>query len=965
MKKITKRFLYLTIVLCALISAFSVSVFATSTDSSKSSIPALKIEASNLSFEDAVYVLYAVSHDGIEATDIKLLFWTEAQESLDAYTVGTESYSKTYVSDNVTVNNTSCAIFKNNELRAKNMADYVYARAYANVDGIEYYSEVSKYSILQYAYNKLGYTGTESTNTALKNMLKSMLQYGADAQIYANYNTDRLSNEQYYQIQVEGGTLEDGFTKGLYHAGETATLTAPEKDGELLFEGWQNSLGEIVFTDCTVNVKNLEKNETFIAKMSKNCPHLNTVTIYGKSATCTEDGISNGEMCLSCGEMVVAQKTVAALGHTERTIDSISATCTEPGLSEGKYCTVCNVITVEQVKIEALGHNYSDYVCTVCNKEMSGLYDSNGNLVASWKELTDDYGLDITRDDYTINNVKSISSSPYMVLSNYTELAAGTKLVIDDSIQHITNMVFSYCSKLTEVVIPNSVSTIGMWAFHDCALSSINIPESVISIDVGAFDGLRNLKRVYISDIAAWCQIDFLNSGSSSSPGSNPLCPGGADLYLNGEIVTDLIIPQGITKIKDNAFYGAKSIQRVVIPDSVVEIGNSAFAECNSLSNVEISDNLTIIGTSAFNWCDNLNFNEFNNAYYIGSNSNPYHILYKAKSKDITTCVIRNNTAVIAGGAFEDCTNIETIEIQNSIVSICTAAFSGCTKLENIFFEDVSKLTVIDDSAFYNCSALTDITIPVSVTSIGKYAFYNCTGLKNIIIPEGVTSIGYEAFYNCSALTDITIPGSVTSIGNYAFYNCTSLKNIAIPEGLTSISGGMFYNCSALTDITIPASVTSIGASAFSGCTGLKNIIIPEGVTSISGSMFYNCSALTDITIPASVTSIGSSAFSDCTGLKNIIIPEGVTSIGYAAFRNCSALTGITIPGSVTSIDRFAFSGCTSLTSVTFENPDGWCYASRLSDTNGTSISAVDISNTSTAAEYLTDTYYKYCLKRS
>ena len=125
-------------------------------------IPTLKIEAANLSFDDSVYVLYAVSHNGIAPKDITMLFWSEPQADLNSYVKGTESYSKTPAVLTETVKSADCVIFENDELRAKNMADYVYARAYAVVDGVEYYSEVSKYSILQYAYNKLGKTGTMS-----------------------------------------------------------------------------------------------------------------------------------------------------------------------------------------------------------------------------------------------------------------------------------------------------------------------------------------------------------------------------------------------------------------------------------------------------------------------------------------------------------------------------------------------------------------------------------------------------------------------------------------------------------------------------------------------------------------------------------------------------------------------------------------------------------------------------------
>ena len=219
------------------------------------------------------------------------------------------------------------------------------------------------------------------------------------------------------------------------------------------------------------------------------------------------------------------------------------------------------------------------------------------------------------------------------------------------------------------------------------------------------------------------------------------------------------------------------------------------------------------------------------------------------------------------------------------------------------------------------------VVIPDGVTSIEQWAFYDCTALTEINIPEGVTEISKNTFEGCSALTSITIPDSVTSIGDSAFFDCSSLENINIPDDVTEIGIQVFYGCSSLTSITIPDGVTSIGYSTFKDCSALTSINIPEGVTSIGSNTFDGCSALTNITIPDGVTSIGYCAFKDCSALTSINIPEGVTSIGREAFRNCSALTEITIPEGVTSIEQWAFIACPSLTDIYCEaaaRPEGW-----------------------------------------
>ena len=286
----------------------------------------------------------------------------------------------------------------------------------------------------------------------------------------------------------------------------------------------------------------------------------------------------------------------------------------------------------------------------------------------------------------------------------------------------------------------------------------------------------------------------------------------------------------------------------------------------------------------------------------------------------------------IGNEAFYNCTSLTGITIPASVTSITTntgssnGTFRGCTRLTSVTFAEGSQLTTIGSYTFYGCTGLTSVTIPEGVTSIGNLAFFGCTGLTSITIPEGVTSIGSEAFRGCTGLTSITIPEGVTSIGSGAFRGCTGLTSVTITEGVTSIGQTMFDGCTGLTSITIPASVTSISDWAFRGCTGLTGITIPASVTSIGNAAFQNCTGLTSITIPEGVTTIDNYAFQYCTGLTSITIGAGVTSIGTDAFRSCSSLTSVTIPSSVTSIGNGAFSNTAWFNS----QPDGLVYAGKV-----------------------------------
>ena len=230
---------------------------------------------------------------------------------------------------------------------------------------------------------------------------------------------------------------------------------------------------------------------------------------------------------------------------------------------------------------------------------------------------------------------------------------------------------------------------------------------------------------------------------------------------------------------------------------------------------------------------------------------------------------------------------------------------------------------------------MTSVTIPNSVTTIGRSAFYGCSGLTSMSIPNSVTTIGNNAFYQCSGLTSISIPNSVTSIGDYAFYSCSGLTSVIIPNTITTIKNYTFYGCSGLTSITIGNSVTSIGESAFYKCNALKKVIVPDIAAwckitfdNLSSNPLYYAKHLysdeeteiTELTIPNSVTSIGARAFQYCSGLTSVTIPNSVTTIGDDAFYNCSGLISVTIPNSVTTIGNYAFAYCSGLTSVTIPN---------------------------------------------
>ena len=309
-----------------------------------------------------------------------------------------------------------------------------------------------------------------------------------------------------------------------------------------------------------------------------------------------------------------------------------------------------------------------------------------------------------------------------------------TSIIIGGSVTSIGDSAFYNCSGLTSITMSNSITSIGRTAFYYCSgLTSITIPDSVTSIEYEAFNGCDNISEVHITDLAAWCNIEFVNSIA------NPLYYA-HNLYLNGVLISQLEIPHGVTSIGDYAFSYCSGLTSITIPDSVTIIGYEAFWNCSGLTSITIGGSVTSIGNNAFYNCSGL-----------------------------TSITIPDSVTSIGYGAFSDCSGLTSIIIPESVTSIGSNAFRNCGGLTSI---TVEQGNVVYHSAG-NCIIVTasktliagckNSIIPNdgSVTSIGDYAFYDCGGLTSITIPDSVTSIGISAFEDCSGLTSIDYQGTM------------------------------------------------------------------------------------------------------------------------------------------------------------------------------------------------------------
>ena len=484
-------------------------------------------------------------------------------------------------------------------------------------------------------------------------------------------------------------------------------------------------------------------------------------------------------------------------------------------------------------------------------------YDDAGVLTISGTGQMENMYTDIPWDEYRseINKIiiqNGVTNIGEMAFSNMSMLEIVT---IPDSVTEIGDYAFSDCGSLAAAALPVNLKKIGYGAFRYCAITGeVNIPANVAEIGEEAFSGCR---------ITAFNVTDQNTSYMSDS-----------GVLYNAEKTTLIAypqekegayeIPEGVTKINNNVFYGCNKLTTLTIPASVTDISDyvesysNAFSYCGCGSYVVSPSNTTL--------------------------SSENGVLF---SKDKTRLI----------------------------------AYPGKRDGEYTIPDGV---TLIGRTAFAGNHNLTSIVIPGEVLDIEVFAFDKCKGLKSVTLQDGVRDIDIGAFKACGSLKEIIIPGSMTFISYAAFAECTGLDSVTILRGKKElvIEVGSFKGCSALRSVTIPGSVSMIMPGAFAECYNLSEIILDDDFTCVDRDIFVDSAYYKDNENWSNgVLYIGKHLIearpSEISGKYSV--KSGTTTISAGAFKNCKELSSVTIPSSIIQISDGLFDGCDVISDIYYE----------------------------------------------
>lgn len=457
------------------------------------------------------------------------------------------------------------------------------------------------------------------------------------------------------------------------------------------------------------------------------------------------------------------------------------------------------------------------------------------------------------------------------------------------------------------------------WKEQKDLISALVVENGATSIGSSTFDGYTSLKSIKLaSTVKSIGNNAFSNTGITSLDLPEGMESIGIGAFYNCEKMTELKLPESLTTLNNGAFAFCKGLTAVTLPNKITFIGALAFEECTGLTSITIPENVTEIRNQAFYYCTALTMVELPKALQtVGDNA-----FYETKLQDVYYAGTEEDWGKIAIGLKNEPLTNANLHCMGAVVVISGTCGGALTwKLDSKGTLTISGTGAMTD---YTKSGVAPwnkdyeeirfVVIENGVTTIGEYAFENCTLLESVAISDSVEKIGKYAFSGCSALKRISLPDSIAQIGDHAF-RASGLEVVKIPEGVTLLGEGMFARCPNLQTVELPSTLQTIREIAFIG-SGLNKIILPENLKYIGYECFYECTNLEEIKIPDSVTILDYSVFEGCSSLKKVTLSKGLKRISQTMFAMCHNLTEITIPDSITYIGEGAFFQCKKLKDV-------------------------------------------------
>ena len=566
---------------------------------------------------------------------------------------------------------------------------------------------------------------------------------------------------------------------------------------------------------------------------------------------------------------------------------------------------------------------------------------------------------DVWQDPKTKVNYQHVQGNTFASVISSPEAAGDIQILGEISIDNVSYFVtrissraFYGCSELNSVSILSGVEEIQSGAFENCEnLLSIHIPETLRRIEYNAFNNCNNLSALHIVDLAAWCKVSLMDNVVYPRQNANPLYYA-HHLYLNGEEIKDLYIPEGITTINGYIFYGG-AFTSVHFPESVTRISRGAFGECNDITDIFLPTSLEWC-EDAFWKCNSLTAVHIKDLaawckIYFGvsgatlSGSNPLSIAHHLfiGNEEVKDLEIPEGVTHISDYAFEGCSEFSSVTIPNSVTYIGFCAFKDCTGLSGVYISDMEAWCNI---SFSNSHFISYETTPLAYA---HHLFLNGEKVNELAIPQSIKTIKQFAFYGCTDLISVTLPSTINSIETYAFGGCTNIEKImsdietpfSIPS--TSFDSNTYLQARLyVPEATIDKYKVTEGWKSFKDIkeyrlyidpvTNIRYVLNETGLTAVvdefqSKELTGDINILNNISVEGKefqVTDIYKYAFYGCDKISSINISDGITTIGKYAFNGCSGLNSITIPKSVINIEGYnVFAECSNLSSVAIFSP--------------------------------------------